>query len=151
MKKLWMVVVVGLALATTGFAQGRGGSGGGHASAGGGYSGGHGSGAIASVAMAGRSSGLAEIAPPTEGDLAPVLRGSYGGGYRGSYRGGYRGGYGGGYRGGYGYRGGHGYGGPCIGFGFSYARDRLAITVTRTATPRMAAPQRTPHLHTTHL
>ena len=102
MKKLMMVVVIGLALATMGFAQGRGG-GGGHFSGGsGGHSysgGGHFTGGGHSYTGGGSfSSGARGYSGHFSGGTA---RGSFNGGFRG-------------YRGGYGY-------GRGFGFGFSYA------------------------------
>ena len=92
MKKLMMVIVIGLALATTGFAQGRGGSrsGGGHSygvSGGRSYGGG-------GFSYSGRGFG---------GQFpGQTARGRFEGGFSG-------------------YRGGYGYGRSSFGFGFSYA------------------------------
>jgi hypothetical protein len=109
MKKLMMVMVIGLALATTGFAQGRGGSrsGGGRSFSGGGsYGGGHGSGGYSYSANGGRSYG--------GGNFSSNGRG-FGGQFSGQTARGGR------FEGGFsGYRGGYGYGRSSFGFGFSY-------------------------------
>ena len=104
MKKLLLVLAMGLALATTGFAQGRGGgshSGGGRSfSAGGSYGGGHGSGGYSYRGNGGRSYG--------GGDFSYNGRG-YGGRFSGQTARGGR--FEGGFRG---YRGGYGYGGQAL-------------------------------------
>jgi|GEM_PF-1172438 len=107
MKKLLLATVIGLALATTGFAQGRGGGGGRGFSGGGSFGGGHGSGGYSYSGNGGRSYG--------GGNFDYKGRG-YGGQFSGRTARGGR------FEGGFsGYRGGYGYGRSGFGFGFSYA------------------------------
>jgi hypothetical protein len=105
MKKLMMVVVIGLGLATMGFAQGRGRFGGGHFSGG---SGGH--------SFSGRGYGGGGFSARSHGSGGFRYSGR---GFAGRFSG--QSARGGRYEAGFsGYRSGYGYGGSSLGFGFAY-------------------------------